>query len=127
MDQSKDLFPEADKNSFEAAFAWWEKRRLRYNIAVGIPGVVMDLLTGPTHLNLWSIAFIFLFGVMANSCYCLGYLIEFFLKYYFKSAVDFAEKRNNFYWIGTTFSIFVVIGGGLLELFTQPGITNFVK
>lgn len=129
MDNSSDLFPEGDKTSFEAAFAWWEKRRLRYNMMVGIPGVfvmLVNVLNDIKILNPLSIAFIICFAIAANACYCLGYLLEFFLKYYFRSGIDFVDKRQNFYWIGTAFSVFVVIAGGLLELFTQPVYTNFI-
>ena len=133
MEKSSELFPEPDKHSFEAAFAWWEKRRLRYNITVGIPGALMVLLdlsiTGknPGFSPVTYAVYIVAFAVFANACYCLGYLLEFFLKYYFRSGIDFPDKRNNLYWIGTAFPVFVVIAGGIVVLFAQPTITNFIK
>ena len=119
MNKTEDLFPEEDKNSFEAAFAWWEKRRLRYNIIVGIPGLLLVLLN-LNNLNLWSFISIGLFGIAANGFYCLGYLGEFFLKYYFHFTTDFSDRRNTVYWIGVSISVLVEFAFAVLAVVTEP-------
>lgn len=120
MNNNSDLFPEEDKTSFEAAFAWWEKRRLRYNIIVGLPGLLLLLIDYRLKVfNLSTIISVVTIGIIANGCYCLGYLMEFFLKYYFRSTIDFADKRNTVFWIGTTISIFVVLFLGFVAEVTN--------
>jgi hypothetical protein len=110
MNNNQDLFPEEDKNSFEAAFAWWEKRRLRYNLIVGLPGLLFLLIHYRVMgFHLSTIISAVVIGIIANGFYCLGYLTEFFLKYYFHSTIDFADKRNTVFWLGTVFSIFALL------------------
>lgn len=40
----QDLFQEKKEESLLVAFEWWEKRRLRYNLIVGITGLLLLLL-----------------------------------------------------------------------------------
>jgi uncharacterized membrane protein len=115
----RDLFPEEDKSSFEAAFRWWEKRRLRYNIIVGCVGALLILLHGINHLDFWSILLIVIVGITANLFYCLGYISEFFLRYYFHSTTDFSDRRNSIYWIGTLFSVVALLIAGFVADVTK--------
>ena len=120
MNNNSDLFPEEDKSSFEAAFKWWEKRRLRYNIIVGLPGLLILLVD--YKLNAFhpsTIISAIIIGVIANGCYCLGYLMEYFLKYYFGSTIDFPGKRNTVFWIGVAISIFVLLLLGFVAEVTK--------
>jgi hypothetical protein len=119
MSETQNLFPEEDKNSFKAAFVWWEKRRWRYNLIVGITGLLMLLGYGVEKLHIGSVISIIIVGVAANGCYCLGYLSEFFLKYYFHFPTDFSDRRSTIFWIGTILSVFVLVIFGFLTEFTK--------
>lgn len=108
--KEKHLFPDKDEDSLMASFSWWEKRRWLYNIIVGVSGLMgMLVYIGYIPLNLYDIIGIFAWAFMANVFYFTGFLIEPFLKYYFKSGIDFADKRSNFFWAGTVFSMLITI------------------
>lgn len=75
------LFPAPARRSVGAILAWWEKRRLAYNLFVGAAGLVslgwimtLSLLPGGGFLRLGVLAWIpaLIFGAMANLCYLLG-------------------------------------------------------
>lgn len=77
------LFPAPARRDARSILAWWERRRLPFNLAVGAAGaastgLVMVLLRLPPYgLALgapWQP--IVIFGVMANVCYCFGPSIE---------------------------------------------------
>jgi hypothetical protein len=70
-----------------AVLLWWESRRLAYNIAVGITGIVtVGLLVanslirgddcGVPDLPLFALLLVIGYGVMANVCYTLGGFAE---------------------------------------------------
>lgn len=76
------LFPAPAPRTAGGIIAWWEKRRLAYNLAVGAAGVVSvvaastvdSLIKGHLHIVPWP--FIVLFGLGANVMYLLGPTIE---------------------------------------------------
>ena len=76
------LFPEPARRTTPAIVAWWEKRRLFYNVAVGAAGLLtmipatalVSILEGRLVLEPWLGAVAF--GVMANVCYCFGPAVE---------------------------------------------------
>ncbi len=81
------LFPLPAPRSAAAIVGWWERRRPAYNLVVGTTGVVTLSLvrllfalppsasaTPPFDGNL--VAGVVIYGVMANVCYTLGWLVE---------------------------------------------------
>lgn len=104
MDQ-QDLFPDKDENTFKAAFAWWEKKRLLYNLIMGISGVFLILLDRVENFNFYSLIGILLFGLAANACYFTGFLLEACLRHYFNIQTDFTNRRPVIFWIGTILSL----------------------
>ena len=78
------LFPlPAIRRSPATLFAWWECRRLLYNVVVGSTGVitlatvlVLDWL--PPHVLHIVVPWqaVVLYGVAANVCYSCGFLLE---------------------------------------------------
>lgn len=78
------LFPAPAPRRPGAILAWWERRRLPYNLAVGAAGVV-SLLTvtllswlppAAPQLGLPPWQPVVAFGVLANVCYLLGPAVE---------------------------------------------------
>jgi hypothetical protein len=108
--KEKDLFPDKDENTLYAAFSWWEKKRLLYNIIIGITGLMgMLWYMGYIPLKPYDIIGMLAWGFMANIFYFGGFLLEPVFKYYFKPDIDFADKRSNFFWAGTVFSVLITI------------------
>ena len=90
MQLQKLLFEPTLVRSPVSILAWWERRRLSYNVIVGLTGVatllyvnVLGVITGHGLLiprpgpdgpqQVWAIVF---YGVMANVCYSFGSVIE---------------------------------------------------
>ena len=77
------LYPlAANRRTTGSIVAWWESRRLTYNVIVGSTGVVslgviklISLL--PPHMPM-PIAWqpVVVFGVLANVCYSFGWILE---------------------------------------------------
>jgi hypothetical protein len=109
--EQQDLFNEQEDKSLLTAFGWWEKRRLIYNLIVGATGVVcIIILSLFPFLELIDLAGIVIYGIVANMFYSLGFLIEIASRYYFKSKMDFTERRKTLFGIGLTLSILITIG-----------------
>lgn len=101
----QNLFPTDKDKSLLAAFAWWEKRRIAYNLVVGFVGSWIFLFVPLTSAGpLLGAAF---YGLMANLFYSLGFFIEMAAKHYFKSDMDFTEKRKTIFVLGLVLSILV--------------------
>lgn len=78
------LFPAPSiRRSPLAVIAWWEARRLTYNVAVGAAGLVTlavaDLLVTPAG-HFVPLPLVLAYGVMANVCYTLGPVGELLLQ-----------------------------------------------
>jgi hypothetical protein len=78
------LFPAPAQRNVGAILGWWEKRRIPYNIAVGLCGAasVGWIFTGEFIMTGGSVAAVapwqgvVVFGLLANVCYTLGPAIE---------------------------------------------------
>lgn len=78
-DLAEFLFAAPARRSAPAIVAWWERRRLAYNAAVGAAGLVSlgtvglaSMLVGGEEMFPGAFFAAAVFGVMANVCYCLG-------------------------------------------------------
>jgi hypothetical protein len=115
MDQ-KDLFTREDlTGSLDAAFKWWERKRLLYNIII-LPVIFLCILDYMIH-NYGKFPFravleILAIGISANFFYFAGFAFEWFMVDCFKSENDFSGWRKPLFWLGIIFSIF-----GLLIVF----------
>jgi hypothetical protein len=117
MKESKDLFNIEKDISILSAFGWWEKRRWIYNIVVGFTGVFfMFLMPMVTSFDIIGIV---IYGLLANLCYSLGFLIEVVARYYFKNESDFMDRRKLMFGAGLVISVlataFLATAWGLLS------------
>lgn len=87
---------------------WWEKRRLLYNVIVGLMGslVVFVALQRYYYVSFSEILLFMIlpFGIFANVVYLAGWVIEIFLRYYFKVTLG-STVRQVLFWLGTLLSI----------------------
>jgi len=118
---SGDLFPDKEPDPLLKAFAWWEKKRLLYNIIVGFTGIIV-CLSFPIHTFL-DIISVILYGVMANLFYFSGFILEVITVHYFRKDMIFEKWRPALFWTGLIFSVFVTVMMGFLFVFTT--IFNF--
>lgn len=104
----KDLFTDEKDRSLLAAFAWWEKRRILYNIVVGLAGMGIFAFIPVQLTDSWI--GVFFYACIANLFYCLGFLLEVAARHYFKSDMDFTERRKTIFVLGLVFSVAVTVG-----------------
>ena len=104
------LFPAPARRSTGAIIAWWEKRRLAYNVCVGTAGSVSLMAfwavggvlgSGPPFLP--SLVAATVFGVMANVCYLLGPAAELLIEKLWGREV--LPAGPTLYRMGLTFSV----------------------
>ncbi len=92
-----------DKSEFDSslsfAIKWWEKRRIWFNLSVGLAGLFIVLMQ-PFSLLLFDIIGIVAWGVFANILYSLGFLLEVFDRYYFKGKIKMFRFRLPLFIIG---------------------------
>lgn len=93
MTLTKLLFEPTLARSPGSVVAWWERRRLVYNLVVGATGVgslvwvtlVDSLVRGHLTLPPWQL--VVLYGVAANVCYSLGAAAEIAIERFLKRPV----------------------------------------
>lgn len=98
--------------------AWWESRRLAYNVIVGLTGLCVILIMGMIHFapisSLTEAAIAY--GIAANICYTSGWMADLFARRFWK------EKAEHFAPIllslGLIFSVGLTILPGVLALVT---------
>ena len=104
------LYPAPARRTARSIIAWWEKRRLAYNLFVGSAGVVsvavaslFALLPPGGGLDFPPLVVFLVFGVMANVCYLLGPAAELLIEKLFGGKV--LPTGPALYRMGLTFSV----------------------
>jgi hypothetical protein len=73
-------------------FQWWEKKRLLFNLAVGITGVIATILHCK-HFGAFELFGTVAWGAVANILYSTGFLLEMIDYYYFKGNIKLEGVR----------------------------------
>ncbi|MCB9222852.1 MAG: hypothetical protein R2780_10935 [Crocinitomicaceae bacterium] len=107
MEGSMDEILDSEKNDSTVLriFQWWEKKRIIYNLILGLAGLISMLMISPgfTGFELFGIV---MWGLFANLCYSIGFLIEMANLYYLKGRYDLSSVRMAFFLFGTGFAGF---------------------
>lgn len=114
------LFPAPARRSTGAILAWWEKRRLAYNLAVGAAGLVslgwmltLSILPGGHgFMREFPWIGVAVFGGMANVCYLLGPTAEILIHKLWGRAV--LPTGPALFRMGLTFSVGLALFPSLL-------------
>lgn len=113
------LFPAPAPRNVRSILAWWEKRRLPYNLAVGTCGAASVtwifvgefVITGGRVIAIAPWQGILLFGVLANVCYTLGPTVEILLDKLWGR--DVLPVGPALYRMGLTFSVGLALLPGM--------------
>lgn len=115
------LFAAPASRSTPAIVAWWERRRLAYNAAVGAAGLVSlgtvgfaNLLMGGEAMFPQALLLAAVFGGMANLCYFLGPAAEILFEKLWGRRV--LPTGPTLYRMGLTFSVGLALFPTLLTV-----------
>lgn len=97
-----------ESKDLRSALIWWEKKRILYNLLVGLFGVV-GLLWSP-HYDLYGfqisdIYWILIWALGANVFYSMGFMVEALAEHYFKGRFSLVKWRWLLWTVGVIFSI----------------------
>jgi len=98
------------------SIAWWEKRRLDFNILVGISGVAPIFFvwfsSGMTKMFFENLLFlfigIFVYAFFANLCFCFGWAIDVLKSYYYESPT-YGKSKSVIFFLGVLFSMIITL------------------
>lgn len=107
--------------------AWWESRRLVFNLIVGLcglPTLALIYLTGLAHLGI-IISGTIEYGLLANICYTAGWLCELVARSWWKERAKHLGPM--LFSLGLAFSVLLTLAAGLIVIliflalsFTRP-------
>jgi len=112
---------EHQTSSMMEAIKWWEKRRVWFNVAVGLSGLISILFLFPM-FNLYDILGIIFYGIAANVFYSFGFVLEALNLHYLNGRIEMSKYRMALFLIGTLFSCLVTFVAGIVyySLATSP-------
>lgn len=92
--------PKTEPTPLKEALSWWEKKRIWFNVAVGITGVIVVI--NNIHLFQYGeiIGLVF-YGLLLNLFYSIGFLLEAFNQHYLKGNFHFDQMRIGLFIVGT--------------------------
>lgn len=85
------------------AYRFWYKRRIWFNLLLGIAGIAgLSTNHWPPFIGVPILFFAGFWGLLSNGLYSLGYSIESALVMQSKGFNDYSSLRTLLFWIGTT-------------------------
>ena len=98
------------QNTYRDIIAWWEGKRLTFNIAVGISGI-LGFISGAMFTPVLVIMLgAILYALAANLLFTAGWASELFLRFKTNDRMDFGRHRRVIFTLG-------LIGSVILTLF----------
>ena len=95
-----------DPSSLKSAIAWWEKKRVWFNIAVGGSGIIAIFLS-TNSFYLADLLGLIAYGLVLNTIYCAGFMLEALDHHYMNGSLNLFRLRIALFLMGTIASCFV--------------------
>jgi hypothetical protein len=100
-----------ESQSLNAALDWWEKKRLWFNLIVGISGLIVIVIFYSSFQFVNLIGAVF-YGVLMNIMYSLGFFLEALDLHYLKGKLNLFKFRNFFFISGVILvGLFTLVSG----------------
>jgi len=103
------------------SFIFWERRRMLFNVLVGITGLIVLIYLISFTLfpfNIFEFFGIFLWAFIANVLYSVGYVFESIIIFYSNGNKSFEKYRLALFCFGTMlYMLFSICYGFLMALF----------
>jgi poly(A) polymerase Pap1 len=90
---------------------WWESRRIFYNIAVGIAGLIPIAILYDSILQIGffnSIIGIVIYAILVNICYCFGWGIDILKSFYLENP-SYGKSKLTLLVLGVIFSMWFTL------------------
>jgi len=87
---------------------YWSRKRILFNIIVGLGGVFSVLLFVGEETTLFDLFGMMLWGIVANAFYSTGYILDSYIISRSKGEKSLQDIRGLLFWIGTI--AYVVVG-----------------
>ena len=81
-------------------FQWWERKRLIFNIAVGLTGLLVTIIYC-RHWGGFELFGVVTWAIVANILYSAGFIIEMMDFYYLNESLKIEKLRMFFFLVGT--------------------------
>ncbi len=95
-----------NKEILQNGIAWWERRRVWFNIIVAISGIT-TILWANKRIQIDEFIALIFYALFINLFYSTGFLLEAFDTFYFKGKIKIYQYRWGLYIIGTLGSAFI--------------------
>ena len=92
-----------EQSALRTSLKWWEKRRIWFNLLVGISGIVGIMCYAP-FFGLIDMIFILTYGIIANLFYSIGFVLEALNLHYLEGKINLKANRILLFIIGTALS-----------------------
>ncbi len=85
---------------FKESFAWWERMRWIYNLAIGLVGGAALLFFAPK-FGFGEVVGLIAYGLFANLFYLLGFWVEMADQHYLRGGIGLYRLRISLFLLGT--------------------------
>ena len=98
------------------SYTWWAKKRLLFNILVGLTGL-LTIFTFGFNFYIADMLGILAWGLVANGLYSFGYVVESLVLVRTKGASRISQSRSLLFWLGTVAYMLVTLASGYFYFF----------
>ena len=120
---SNSLFEETEEDQAAglkllAAHRYWSRKRILFNIIVGISGAISVLLFLGLDFTLFDLLGMILWGIVANGLFSIGYVLDSYIISHSKGERSLQDNRGILFWIGTI--AYVIVGFLFVMVYSFP-------
>ena len=101
-------------NDILSVVKWWEKKRLLFNLLVGLSGIIGMIIFHDLFYLIFLAIPIFWYVIIVNICYSFGWGVYVLKRHYYKDTKSNISDRQKLFYGGLVLSIYITIYGTYL-------------